>query len=120
MKATAVRDIEVGEEITLFYAGGYFGKGNRKCLYKTCEVCCRNDWVSEDRIGFYPSPEISLKYESQQERQEKLDDLLSGSDIRPVVWAYLDRCFEVAQDQVSSHSCSICENHRKLYGYQWP
>jgi histone-lysine N-methyltransferase SUV420H len=65
MKASAVRDIKVGKEITLFYTGGYFGKGNRKCLYKTCEVRCQNGWVLEDRIGFHPSPEASLKYESQ-------------------------------------------------------
>jgi len=143
MKATAVRDIGVGEEITLFYDGGYFEEDNCKCVCKTCEVRCRNGWISEDRIGFHRSLEASLKYDSQQERQEKLDDLLSTqaggsnrstlkcpggpsgiltsvSDVEPVAWAHLDRCFGAAQDQVSSHSCSICENYRKLYGYKWP
>jgi hypothetical protein len=133
MNVTAVRDIEVGDEITVFYAEGYFGKDNGKCLCKTCEVRCRNGWLSEDRIGFHPSPEASLKYESQQKRRDSgrtrstskctggpSGILTSGSDVGPVAWAHLDRCFEVAQDQVSSHSCSICENHRKLYGYQWP
>jgi len=141
MTVTAVRDIEVGKEITVSYDGIYFGEDNCNCVCKTCEVHCRNGWTSGDRTGFHPSPEASLKYESQQERQEKLDDLLStrvggstrststgrfsgilmsGSDVGPVAWAHLDRCFEVAQGQVSSHSCSICENHRKLYGYQWP
>jgi hypothetical protein len=137
MKVTAERDIEVGEEITVFYARGYFGKRNRKCLCKTCEIRRRNGWLSEDRIGFHPSPEASLKYEFQQDdllstqvggstrSTSKCTDgssgfLTSGSDVGPVAWAHLDRCFEVAQDQVSSHSCSICENHRKLYGYQWP
>jgi SET domain-containing protein len=118
IKATAVRDIKVGEEITVSYNGSYFREDNYNCVYKTCEVHCRNSWTSEDRTGFYPSLEVSLKYESQQERQEKLDDLLStnargstrstskctgsasgiltsGSDVGPIAWSYLDRCFEV-------------------------
>jgi hypothetical protein len=143
MKIIAIRDIEIGEEITVDYSVDYFGEDNCECMCKTCEVHCRNGWISEDRIGFHRSPEASLKYESQQKRHEKLDDLLStqaggsnrstskctggpsriptsGSDVEPIAWAHLDRCFREALDQVSSHSCSICENHRKLYGYQWP
>jgi hypothetical protein len=143
MKIIAIRNIEIGEEITVDYSVDYFGEDNCECLCKTCEVSCRNGWISEDRIGFHRSPEASLRYESQQERHEKLDDLLStpagssnrstsnytgrpsrhltsGSDVEPVAWAHLDRCFGFAPDQVPTHSCSICENHRKLYGYKWP
>jgi len=65
MKATAVRDIKVGEEITFSYARGYFEENNCKCVCKACEILNRNGWLSEDRIGFHPSPEASLKYESQ-------------------------------------------------------
>ena len=65
MKVIAVRDIKVGEEIIVFYAGGYFKENNCKCLYKTCEVRCRNSWISKDRISFHRSLEASLKYESQ-------------------------------------------------------
>jgi [histone H4]-N-methyl-L-lysine20 N-methyltransferase len=64
IKATAVRDIKVGKEITFSYARGYFKENNCKYVCKACEILNRNDWLSEDRIGFYPSPEASLKYKS--------------------------------------------------------
>ncbi|PVH68033.1 hypothetical protein DL98DRAFT_442174 [Cadophora sp. DSE1049] len=134
MKIIAITDIEIGKEITVGYQPDYFGDDNCECLCKTCEVSCRNGWNSEDRIGFHRSPEVSLRYDSQ-ERHEKLDDVLStplnctsgpsghltsASDVEPVAWAHLDRCFGFAPDPVSTHFCSICENHRKLYGYKWP
>jgi hypothetical protein len=107
VKIIAIRDIEIGEELTVGYSVDYFGEDNCKCLCKTCEVSCRNGWISEDRISFHRSPEASLRYESQQERHEKLNDLLltpagssnrspsnctggpsrhltSGSDVEPV------------------------------------
>ncbi|PVH74928.1 SET domain-containing protein [Cadophora sp. DSE1049] len=141
MEVIAIMDIEIGEEITVGYQADYFGDDNCECLCKTCEASRRNGWISEDRIDFYRSPEASLRYESQQERHEKLDDVLStptgssnrspsnctsgpsghltsASDVEPVAWAHFDRCFELAPDPVST--CSICENHRKLYGYKWP
>ncbi|KAA8897806.1 hypothetical protein FN846DRAFT_1023637 [Sphaerosporella brunnea] len=46
-----LRDIEVGEEITVSYADDYFGENNCECLCRTCELEVRNGWapaVKED------------------------------------------------------------------------
>lgn len=45
----AERNIEKGEEITLFYASDYFEDGNRECLCSTCERRSRNGWSSLQR-----------------------------------------------------------------------
>ncbi|KAJ3263845.1 hypothetical protein HDU77_009869 [Chytriomyces hyalinus] len=41
-----VRDIEVGQEITTFYGGDYFGEGNKECLCATCENDGRGGFAS--------------------------------------------------------------------------
>lgn len=44
MAVMAVRDIEVGEEITVTYGENYFGLDNCECLCSTCEQVPRNGW----------------------------------------------------------------------------
>ena len=44
MQVVAVRDIELGEEITVTYGENYFGEGNCECLCMTCEKEGRNGW----------------------------------------------------------------------------
>lgn len=137
MKVIAIRDIGVGEEITVFYGEDYFGKDNRECLCKTCEIHCRNGWVSGDRRGFHQSVEASLRYRYQPEHERLAGSLstpvrssnrslskiasnpTSGLNIEPVSWAHRDGCF-VDSGRALTRSCSICENHRKLYGFLWP
>ena len=41
----AVRDIEVGDEITVTYGENYFGEDNCECLCRTCEVNLANGWA---------------------------------------------------------------------------
>ena len=137
MKVIAIRDIGVGDEITVFYGEGYFGKDNRECLCKTCEIHSRNGWVLEDRRGFHQSVEASLRYQYQHKHERLAGSLstpvrssnrslskiasnpTSGLNIEPVSWAHRDGCF-VDSGRALTRSCSICENHRKLYGFQWP
>jgi histone-lysine N-methyltransferase SUV420H len=38
VKVVAVRDIKIGEEITVTYSDHYFGENNAECLCATCEV----------------------------------------------------------------------------------
>lgn len=44
MQVVAVRDIMLGEEITVTYGENYFGEGNCECLCMTCEKEGRNGW----------------------------------------------------------------------------
>ncbi|KAI9756302.1 MAG: Signal recognition particle core component [Chaenotheca gracillima] len=51
MEVMAVREIEVGEEITVTYGLDYFGENNCECLCRTCEELGRNGWASDDGPG---------------------------------------------------------------------
>lgn len=48
----AVRNIDVGEEITVVYGDNYFGEDNCECLCQTCEDNLVNGWKQPD--GFVP------------------------------------------------------------------
>ncbi len=51
MAVAALRDIGIGEEITVTYGADYFGPGNRECLCRTCEEQGRNGWAAPDGGG---------------------------------------------------------------------
>ncbi|RMZ75092.1 hypothetical protein DV737_g5465, partial [Chaetothyriales sp. CBS 132003] len=46
MEVIAVKNIDVGEEITVSYGDNYFGPDNVECLCHTCEIEERNGWTS--------------------------------------------------------------------------
>lgn len=48
MEIIAVRDIDIGDEITVTYGDNYFGEDNCECLCKTCEDNRENGWELED------------------------------------------------------------------------
>ena len=60
MRVIAIRNIAIGEEITINYFPEYFGENNSECLCKTCEGLHRNGWMAEGH-GFN-SPKISPRY----------------------------------------------------------
>lgn len=45
MQVVAVRDILLGEEITVTYGDNYFGEDNCECLCLSCEKEARNGWA---------------------------------------------------------------------------
>ncbi|KAE9993900.1 hypothetical protein EG327_002523 [Venturia inaequalis] len=47
MRIIARKDIEPGQEITVYYGGGFFGDDNLDCLCATCERLLRGGWDSE-------------------------------------------------------------------------
>lgn len=47
MRIIARKDIEPGQEITVYYGGGFFGDDNMDCLCATCERLLRGGWDSE-------------------------------------------------------------------------
>lgn len=51
MEVRAVRDIALGEEITVKYGDGYFGEDNCECLCHTCEMLMRNGWAPPSESG---------------------------------------------------------------------
>ncbi|OAP61817.1 histone-lysine N-methyltransferase SUV420H [Fonsecaea erecta] len=55
MEVVAMKNIEVGDEITVSYGDDYFGPGNIDCLCHTCEQLERNGWTSKAGILDTPS-----------------------------------------------------------------
>ncbi|KAI9650364.1 histone lysine methyltransferase Set9 [Ciborinia camelliae] len=63
MEIIAVRDIEIGEEITVTYGDSYFGEDNCECLCKTCEDNCENGWAQDTDDGNESIPKLSIEQE---------------------------------------------------------
>jgi len=51
MEVVALRNIEVGEEITVSYGDDYFGPENIDCLCATCERAVKNGWTSTSSVA---------------------------------------------------------------------
>lgn len=48
MEVVAMKNIEVGDEITVSYGDDYFGPNNIDCLCHTCEMLERNGWTPKN------------------------------------------------------------------------
>jgi [histone H4]-N-methyl-L-lysine20 N-methyltransferase len=56
MSVATVREIDIGEEITVSYGADYFGEENCECLCKTCESYGRNGWTSANGTSRMVTP----------------------------------------------------------------
>ncbi|RDL38162.1 Histone-lysine N-methyltransferase [Venustampulla echinocandica] len=63
MEIIAVRNIELGEEVTVSYGENYFGEDNCECLCKTCEDNCQNGWTQGDDKN-ESIPKLSIEQEA--------------------------------------------------------
>ena len=91
MQVYAVRNIRVGEEITVNYGENYFGEGNCECLCGTCEAEGRNGWPGSNSSAIssglstpitMSEPEFGMTglYHSSRKRMpDSESDLSAGS-----------------------------------------
>lgn len=97
MEIIAVRDIEIGDEITVTYGDNYFGEDNCECLCKTCEERLENGWGEDGQTPADTAPKLSIEQiptsrGSYSFRRKRKYDLIDTSrtpsatpDIRPHV-----------------------------------
>ncbi|OBT68236.1 hypothetical protein VE03_02287 [Pseudogymnoascus sp. 23342-1-I1] len=97
MEIIAVRDIEVGDEITVTYGDNYFGEDNCECLCKTCEDNRENGWeLEDDDAASTPATKPSVEeptgaigsYSLRRRRSDFVDSSRTPSatpDLRPRV-----------------------------------
>lgn len=86
MEVVAVKNVDVGDEITVSYGDDYFGPGNIDCLCHTCELLERNGWTSKTAFlepGSRPSSPLRDPHSSGQmrslKRKRELDSSQSSS-----------------------------------------
>ena len=79
MEVVAMKNIEVGDEITVTYGEDYFGPNNEDCLCHTCEKNVRNGWTSAAAFGAprseasTPAQEVNGFYHSGNKRKYEAD-----------------------------------------------
>ena len=110
MTVMAVKNINVGDEITVSYGDSYFGPDNVECLCHTCEVKERNGWTSKAAVTqpqsgtTTPIPEMSPS--SSLSKKRKRDS--SASTPR-------NRAFEAAESRTISIKASILMDPSKHF-----
>ncbi|OAA53738.1 SET domain protein [Cordyceps fumosorosea ARSEF 2679] len=85
IEIVAMRNIAVGEEITVTYGDNYFGQDNCECLCKTCEDEGRNGWDDGTSKPTQDEGEAALKADTYALRRRRRDDSISGSSRTPSV-----------------------------------
>jgi histone-lysine N-methyltransferase SUV420H len=81
MEVRAMKNIEVGEEITVTYGADYFGPNNEDCLCHSCEKSAKNGWTSAAAFGL-PRSEASTPAAGEESHlHPRVKKRKLGSDI---------------------------------------
>lgn len=129
MEIIAVRDIEIGDEITVTYGDNYFGEDNCECLCKTCEDNRENGWeLEDDDAASTPTMKPSVEeptgnvrsYSLRRRRSDFVDSSRTPSatpDLRPhVPKGTPKRSIKVAKETTTpelSPSQQLVESNKK-------
>ncbi|KAI9733712.1 MAG: Histone-lysine N-methyltransferase set9 [Claussenomyces sp. TS43310] len=123
MEIIAVRNIDVGEEITVTYGDNYFGEDNCECLCKSCEDRGENGWSREDQeLEVETAPKASIEQEpamaiqgpiTRNKKHETIDSSRNSSatpDLRPIVPKRTPKALARFSMQLSSPAQSLRSN----------
>jgi histone-lysine N-methyltransferase SUV420H len=80
MEVRAMKNIEVGEEITVTYGADYFGPNNEDCLCHSCERSAKNGWTSAAAFGL-PRSEASTPAAGEGKEAQPTKKRRFGSDV---------------------------------------
>ena len=124
MEIIAVREIEIGDEITVTYGDNYFGEDNCECLCKTCEERQENGWERDGDNPIQASPKPSIEEEPTSggsysfRRKRKYDSMDSSRtpsvtpDMRPRVPKTTPKSLARLGKQISSAPNSPAPQHK--------
>jgi histone-lysine N-methyltransferase SUV420H len=124
MEIIAVREIEIGDEITVTYGDNYFGEDNCECLCKTCEERQENGWERDGDNPIQVSPKPSIEEEPTSggsysfRRKRKYDSMDSSRtpsvtpDMRPRIPKTTPKSLARLGKQISSAPNSPALQHK--------
>lgn len=142
VEIVALREISVGEEVTVSYGSNFFGNNNCECLCRTCEAGDANGWASVSKSGgvggtgtkirpvlemnrslkrhladLGGSPAASVKRRRRRHWWRQSMSLAPGKSAAPDNHTV---CCSSFFPLLTAAACPRCERHTKLYGCFWP
>ncbi|KAL8383330.1 hypothetical protein RB595_006871 [Gaeumannomyces hyphopodioides] len=120
MEVQALRDIDIGEEITVTYGDNYFGESNCECLCRTCELRRANGWAAAGREDGDAPLEKSIEEDAapyslrRRRRDESASRAISRTpsvtpDIRPRIRKSKSKMHLSTSDRASTTDSSAVE-----------
>ncbi|KAL8348992.1 hypothetical protein RB601_002130 [Gaeumannomyces tritici] len=120
MEVQALRDIDIGEEITVTYGDNYFGESNCECLCRTCELRRVNGWAAAGREDGDAPLEKSIEEDAapyslrRRRRDESASRAISRTpsvtpDIRPRIRKSKSKMHLSTLDRASTTDSSTAE-----------
>lgn len=131
----ALRNIHIGEEITVQYAPNYFGQNNCECLCATCEKHKRNGYAEDEAtdVDETPSQKESGRVLRQRsrtpeiaERSQSITDRYAAyTVVDPAATSICNNCTVNFKSFVEPYKgkrlqCPRCTRHATLYSSFWP